>query len=253
MLESVREKSPLVHFLTNYVTANDCANITLALGASPIMADTIEEVEDMVRIASSLVLNIGTLNARTLDSMLLAGKSANQKGIPVVLDPVGVGASVFRNKAVERILKEIKLSVIKGNASEMRFLCEGVANKKGVDASSEDWDLSVDKLKELSQEYGCVCAMSGEVDCIVSSQGVARIYNGTSQLTSITGSGCMSGAMIGAFVGSGEDGFSSSIAGLALMGIAGEVAEGGNGSFARGIIDVISNAKDYAQRIRVEL
>lgn len=253
MLERVREKSPLVHFLTNYVTANDCANITLALGASPIMADCIEEVEDMVKIASSLVLNIGTLNTQSLDSMLLAGKYANKKGIPVVLDPVGVGASAFRNRAVERILDEVKIAVIKANASEMRFLCEGGAGGRGVDASEEDKNLNIEKIKALSNQYQCVCAMSGEVDYILQGERVAKVYNGVERLRGITGSGCMCGAMIGAFLGAGEDAFESSVVSLALMGIAGELSGGGNGSFSQGILDVISNAKEHIQRIRVEL
>lgn len=138
LLSRVRSRTPLVHFLTNYVAVNDCANMTLACGGSPVMADQGSEVEQMVALCSALVINIGTANERVLDSMLLAGRRANELGIPVVLDPVGVGASDFRNDAVRELLREVNFSLIKGNISEIFFLAGGMASTRGVDAARAD-------------------------------------------------------------------------------------------------------------------
>ena len=135
ILSAVRQKRPLVHFITNYVTVNDCANMTLALGGSPIMADDLREVEQIVGHCSALVLNIGTLSERTVQSMLAAGKEANRLGRPVVFDPVGVGASRFRNETAAMLLREVRFDVIKGNISEIAYLAEGIGTTKGVDAN----------------------------------------------------------------------------------------------------------------------
>ena len=137
-IQKVRLNAPLIHHITNYVTVNDCANITLAIGASPIMADDAQEVLEITTMSNALVLNIGTLNERTIVSMLLAGKKANELGIPIILDPVGAGASRFRNETVKKLLNDIHFSVIRGNISEMCFLAGLKSSTKSVDASLED-------------------------------------------------------------------------------------------------------------------
>ena len=134
LLNRLKNKKPLIHNITNYVTVNDCANILLAIGASPIMADDLKESADITSIASALVINIGTLNERTIESMIASGKKANELNIPVVLDPVGAGASSFRNETTKRILEEIKISVLRGNISEIKFIAGLESEKKGVDA-----------------------------------------------------------------------------------------------------------------------
>lgn len=255
VLASVAEKKPIVHFLTNYVSANDCANVVLALGGSPIMADAIEEVEEILSLASSLVINIGTINAQTFSSMLLAGKIANQKGIPIVLDPVGAGASKFRNESVMEILESIRIDVIKANASEMSFIAQGKINTGGVDANPKDQNLDQTQIQEVARRYGCVCAVTGEIDWIIDQKESIALKHGVARLSSITGSGCMIGAMIGTFLGASEDAFCSSVAGVGLMGIAGEIADPikGNGSFHTKILDVISASSEYIKRISVGL
>ena len=137
-LDNVRRTTPLVHNITNYVTVNDVANILLACGASPIMSDEPEDVEDITSICGGLNINIGTLNSRTITSMLLAGKKANQLGHPVVLDPVGAGASRLRTDTAFRLLKDVKFTVIRGNISEIKTLASGAGTTKGVDADVAD-------------------------------------------------------------------------------------------------------------------
>ena len=138
LLNEVRNKKPLVHNITNYVTVNDCANILLAIGASPIMADDIKEAADITKISSALVINIGTLNERTIESMIASGKKANELNIPVIFDPVGAGASEFRNETTKKILEEVKISVLRGNMSEIKFISGLESSTKGVDASESD-------------------------------------------------------------------------------------------------------------------
>lgn len=145
LLNRLKNKKPLIHNITNYVTVNDCANILLAIGASPIMADDLKESADITSIASALVINIGTLNERTIESMIASGKKANELNIPVVLDPVGAGASSFRNETTKRILEEIKISVLRGNMSEIKFIAGLESETKGVDASESDLKVIVMK------------------------------------------------------------------------------------------------------------
>ena len=159
LLDEVRNKKPLVHNITNYVTVNDCANILLALGASPIMADDIKEAADITKISSALVINIGTLNERTIESMIASGKKANELNIPVVFDPVGAGASEFRNETTKRIIEEVKISVLRGNMSEIKFISGLESTTKGVDASESDMqsgnDEGVNVAKNLANKLNC--------------------------------------------------------------------------------------------------
>ena len=253
ILEELRRKKPLIHHLTNYVTVNDCANIVLAIGASPIMADDIEEVETITALASALVLNIGTLNQRTITSMVAAGKKANQKNIPVILDPVGAGASELRNRTVARLLEQIRIDVLRGNMSEIRFISGLEASTKGVDASENDianGDKSgMETAKNLAQKLNCVVAITGATDLISDGKRSLYIQNGHPMLSRVTGTGCMSTSLVGAFAGATADYFLAALAGIISMGIAGEIAfaeagSKGTGSFHAAIIDSISELND---------
>ena len=253
LLNKLKEKNPLVHNITNYVTVNDCANILLAIGASPIMADDLKECIDITSIASSLVINIGTLNERTIESMIASGKKANELNIPIVFDPVGAGASDFRNKTAKRILDEVKISVLRGNMSEIKFIAGLESETKGVDASKADLNSgneeSVNVAKVLAKKFNCTVAITGATDIVSDGERVAIIKNGTKMLSNITGTGCMTTALVGGYLGvcdNQNDYFAAAVAGIISMGICGEVAEEkaghiGLGSFHMAIMDAISN------------
>ena len=250
LLDEVRNKKPLVHNITNYVTVNDCANILIAIGASPIMADDIKEAADITKISSALVINIGTLNERTIESMITSGKKANELDIPVVFDPVGAGASEFRNETTKRILEEVKINVLRGNMSEIKFISGLEASTKGVDASDSDINIGnndgINVAKNLAENLNCVVAITGATDIISDGKRVAILENGTKMLANVTGTGCMTTALVGAFCGAGLDYFTGAISGIMSMGIAGEIAfekagQLGTGSFHIAIIDAISN------------
>jgi hydroxyethylthiazole kinase len=222
-LKAVKEKSPLIHHITNYVTVNDCANMTLAIGASPVMADDIEEVEEMVGFSGALVINIGTLNERTIRSMITAGKKANEHGIPVILDPVGIGATKLRTNTVKRLLENIKFTVIRGNMSEIKLLGGIDTIIKGVDstASAEGGE---EIAATLSKSLSCTIAITGAVDIVTDGIRICHITNGDKLLSSITGTGCMCTSLIGSYLGAGKDSFISAIGGIMTMGLAGELA-----------------------------
>jgi hydroxyethylthiazole kinase len=249
LLDVLHSKKPLVHHITNYVTVNDCANIVLAIGASPIMADDLDEVEAITAIASALVLNIGTLNQRTITSMLAAGKKANELQIPVVLDPVGAGASPLRNETTRELLKQIQVSVLRGNMSEIRFVSGLAASTKGVDASEADLENTSRNggqiAQALAQKLKCVVAITGAIDYIADGVRTASIANGHPMLSRVTGTGCMCTSLVGSFCGATSNYFEAAVSGVACMGIAGEMAfkvagDRGTGSFRTAIIDSIS-------------
>jgi len=250
LLDEVRNKKPLVHNITNYVTVNDCANILLAIGASPIMADDIKEAADITKISSALVINIGTLNERTIESMIASGKKANELNIPVVFDPVGAGASDFRNATTKRILEEVKVSVLRGNMSEIKFISGLESKTKGVDASESDANIGndegIDIAKNLADRLKCTVAITGAIDIVSDGKRVVLLENGTKMLSEVTGTGCMTTSLVGAFAGAGYDHFIAAISGITSMGIAGEIAfekagQIGTGSFHIAIIDAIGN------------
>lgn len=248
--ETVRNQIPLVHCITNYVTVNDVANALLACGGSPIMADDIEEVSDITSISNALVINIGTLNQRTIASMIKAGKTANEKGIPVVFDPVGAGASALRNRAAQQLLEEVKFTAIRGNLSEISFLAGLEASTRGVDVSEADSARDGAAVaKAAAEAYHCVVAITGAVDIVTDGKQVARIQNGVPQMGKVTGTGCMLSGVVGAYVGANSDTFRAVTAAIASMGIAGELAyersrELGTGSLHIGIIDALSQIND---------
>lgn len=264
MLEDVRTKKPLVHHITNYVTVNDCANIVLAIGASPIMADDIDEVEAITSISSALVLNIGTLNRRTVESMLAAGKKANALGIPVVFDPVGAGASQLRNQTTERILEEVQISVLRGNISEIRFAAGFEADTKGVEASDADLSTGLDEGRAIAEKVAtglnCVAAITGATDIISNRERTIFIENGTEHLSNVTGTGCMCTSLVGAFCGASgiDETLIAAAAGVLTMGLCGELAYAsarqiGYGSFHTAIIDAVSklNAEIIGGRAKI--
>ena len=254
IFENVRTRSPLIHNITNYVTVNDCANMVLACGASPIMADDAAEVEDITTICGGLNINIGTLNSRTIESMLLAGKKANQLGHPVVFDPVGAGASRLRTDTAFRLLHEIKFTVIRGNISEVKTLASGTGTTKGVDADVADkvteasLDHAVAFAKKFAAETGAVVAITGAIDIVADAQTAYCIRNGNPMMSSITGTGCQLSALTAAFVTANPDTpLESAAAAVCAMGLAGEIAHkrltplDGNSTYRNYIIDAIYN------------
>ncbi|TDT57272.1 hydroxyethylthiazole kinase [Fonticella tunisiensis] len=249
LLSGVREKKPLIHNITNYVTVNDCANIILALGGSPVMADDIDEVEEMTSIASSLVINIGTLNSRTIEPMIRAGKKANEAGIPVIFDPVGIGATTLRTKTAERLINEVKFSVIRGNMSEIKILAGIDARIKGVD-STEGTHGGEEIALSLAMRLGSVIAITGAKDIISDGKRLCTIENGHKMLSMVTGTGCMSTCLIGTYSGVTNDYYLSAAAGILTMGLAGEKAykslrKGeGTGTFRMRLFDSIYNLSE---------
>lgn len=252
LLEEMRCNVPLVHNITNYVTVNDCANAILAIGASPIMADDIREAADITSISQALVINMGTLNQRTVESMVTAGKKANELEIPVVFDPVGAGASKFRNETVKYILSNVKVSILRGNLSEMSYIAGLQVNTKGVDSAEEDnKNDAVSVAKKAAVLYNCIAAITGAVDVISDGNKVTKISNGHKMLSKVTGTGCMTSALVGSFAGAAymnesRDYYSAAVGGIMTMGIAGETAyetagQIGTGTFHISIIDAISN------------
>lgn len=257
LLLSVKEKGPLVHHITNYVTVNDCANIVLALGGSPVMADAKEEVSDMVSIASSLVINIGTLNHVTVESMIIAGKKANELGIPVILDPVGAGATPYRKDAALKLINEVKFSVIKGNLAEVKVLNGMKAASKGVDSEEISVDDAEKVAKELAKKLDTVAAITGKTDYISDGSNIIKVENGHEILKKVTGTGCMTASLIGTFSGVTKDYLMAATAGIMTMGISGEMSYEkvcknglGSGSLKVNIIDSVFNLtqEDFLKR-----
>lgn len=254
--EALHNKRALIHHITNYVTVNDCANVVLAIGASPIMADELSEVEEMVGICDALVLNIGTANERTIASMLKAGKAANAKGIPVVLDPVGVGATMFRRQSVAKLMDTISFSIIRGNMAEIKTIAGLEAKSAGVDSLEEESDGAKIALN-LAKKLGCVIAITGKIDVISDGTLCYTLQNGDMALTQVTGTGCMSTSLIGSFIGASNNAFASALAGILTMSISGELAEKskGIGSFHTSLINRIGqmDLRTILERCNVSL
>ena len=252
--DNVREKHPLVHNITNYVTVNDVANILLACGGSPIMADDSEEVEDITSICQGLNINIGTLNKNTIPSMFLAGKKANALGHVVLLDPVGAGASGLRTKTANELVRDIKFTVIRGNISEIRTLIEGTGNTKGVDAdvadavTEETLDQAVQFVKQFAAKSGSIVAITGAIDLVSDGEKCYVIRNGRPEMGKITGTGCqLSGMMTAFLVANPDNHLEAAAAAVCTMGLAGEIGWGrmqegdGNSTYRNRIIDAVYN------------
>lgn len=254
LLETLRNKSPLIHNITNYVTANDCANILIACGASPIMADEKEEVEEITSICAGLNINLGTIKSHTVPSMLIAGKRSNELNLPVILDPVGVGASKFRTDTANTLLSKLKFTVIRGNLSEIKTLALGRIGSNGVDANKKD-EITKENLEEtvafakgFAKITGSVIAITGGIDVIADEEKAYCIYNGNPMMCTVTGTGCQLSALITAFVSANPlYPLEAAAAAVCAMGIAGEIAYkrltsiDGNLSYRNYIIDAIYN------------
>lgn len=219
----LKEARPLVHHITNYLTVNDCANITMFIGAAPVMAEAREEVEEMVAMAGALVLNIGTLRREQVESMLIAGRQANRLNIPIVLDPVGAGATSYRTEVARQLLIELRIAIIKGNAGEIGTLAGTGGKVRGVDSDGLSGD-PVLVAKALATSTGAVVVISGPTDIVTDGDRTALVDNGHPLMGHISGTGCMASSIVGAFAAASKDRVLSSAAALAAFGIAGELA-----------------------------
>jgi len=254
-LNSVREKSPLIHNITNYVVMNNTANGLLAIGASPVMAHAIDEVADMAGIASALVINIGTLDAEWVEAMLIAGKTANAKNTPIVFDPVGAGATPYRTRVCKLIMEECKPSIIRGNASEIMALCNAGTQTKGVD-STDSSDIALDSAKALAKQTGAVVVVSGQTDYITDGTNVKTVQNGNPMMARVTGMGCTASAMVAAFAAVNPNMLDAATHGMAIMGIAGEIATHrslGNGSLQVNFLDELYNINAETIKANIKL
>lgn len=223
-LEAVREQAPLVHSITNLVVMNFNANALLALGASPVMAHAEEEVREMVGIAQALVLNIGTLEPDWIRAMKLALTAARERGIPVVLDPVGAGATPYRNAALAELLQAGSPTIVRGNASEIMSLAGLAVRTRGVDSAASSLE-AVDAARSLARELGAVVCVSGAEDHVVDASGRwATLSNGHPWMTRVTGVGCSASALVGAFAAVQPDAWRATLAAMAYLGVVGETA-----------------------------
>ncbi|BAE83191.1 hydroxyethylthiazole kinase [Desulfitobacterium hafniense] len=243
-LQALKQKTPLVHAITNVVTVNDCANSLLAVGASPAMCEAADEVFEFSQLAGSLYLNLGTLTKEQEMAAYLAIRGATLKGIPVILDPVACGAIPRKKATIERLGHFGRFTVIKGNLGEVKALAGLAARVRGVDSLDEGND-GLEACQSLARAYGCVVAATGKVDIVADGQRACLIENGTEMLTRITGAGCMAGALVAGFCGAYEDAFGATVAALLTMSLAGELAQetsGGElpGTFRAHLIDQLS-------------
>lgn len=267
-LENVRTKAPLIHNITNYVTVNDVANILLACGGSPIMADDQEEVEEITSICGGLNINIGTLNRNTIPSMLLAGKKSNELGHKVLLDPVGAGASKLRTDTALKLMQEVKFDVIRGNISEIKTLALGNGSTKGVDANIADavteknLKETIHFIKTFAKKNDCVIVITGAIDLVSDYSTCYVIRNGCKEMGHITGTGCqLSGLMTAYLVANPELTLEAAAAAVCAMGLAGEIGlskmrEGdGNATYRNRIIDAIytMTAEELEKGARYEI
>jgi hydroxyethylthiazole kinase len=242
-LRRLRETRPLVHQITNYVVMNETANATLAIGALPVMAHAPEEVEEMVGLAGALVLNIGTLSSSWVDAMLIAGRAANARGVSVVLDPVGVGATRYRTDTARRILGEVEVAVLRGNAGEVATLAGVDAEVRGVESIGAA-GTAADVARAAAVALGVVASVTGSIDHVSNGERVVAVENGHPLLGSITGTGCMSSAITGAFLAvRPDDPLEAAAEALAAFGVAGENAAPGArgpGSFHVNLYDSLA-------------
>ncbi|APW65435.1 MULTISPECIES: hydroxyethylthiazole kinase [Arcobacteraceae] len=247
-IKRLRQNSPLIHNITNIVVANYVANGLLSMGCSPIMSNAIEEMDELPAICQALVINIGTLTSEQVKSMIKAGKSANKNNIPVVLDPVGVGATSFRKQTVQTLLKEIKFDLIRGNAGEIAHLAQVNWKAKGVDAGSGEANFS-QIAKDVALKYDCIVSISGEIDYISDGLKVAKIDNGTTLFPKITGSGCLLSAVCGAFLTLGENSFELTVSACTSYAIAGQIVkeqlnDNQTGQFYIALLDSLAKLDD---------
>ena len=242
-LQALRQKRPLIHHLTNFVTMTDCANITLAVGASPTMTNAVEEVAEMAAAADALVINLGTLQQWTLEAMLIAGKAAATRGIPIVFDPVGAGGTTFRTKAAIRLMEELPMTVIRGNLSEITCLAAHKSGENlGVD-NGETRDVTLELVEHIANETGTTIVITGAQDAVSDGTRSYLLGNGCPMLTYVTGTGCMTTSLIASFA-SVTAPVVAAAAGVTTMGLAGETAllrggDAGPGTFHQHLFDAV--------------
>jgi hydroxyethylthiazole kinase len=255
-VKDIRHLSPVIHNITNYVVMNTTANALLAIGASPVMAHAEEEVADMVGIASALVINVGTLSKEWVKAMFKAMEHAAKRGIPIVLDPVGAGATPYRTKTVQDLVAATRPSIIRGNASEIMALCGDRATTKGVDSTEASKD-ALGAARSLHDSLDSVICISGETDYIVSGRDIFRVRNGHPMMTRVTGFGCTASALCGAFAAVNTDHALAAAQAMAVMGIAGEMAAEraeGPGTLQMHFLDALYRLTedDITRRTRLE-
>lgn len=266
ILAQIRAASPLIHCITNYVTVNDVANILLAIGARPIMADDPEEVEEITTLCAGLCLNIGTLNARTIPSMIAAGKRARALGHPIVLDPVGAGASRLRTATALRILDEVRPTLIRGNISEVQTLAVGTGTTQGVDANAadavteENLAAAAELLRAFAARTEAIVAVTGAIDLVTDGRDCYAIRNGRAEMGQVTGTGCQLSALLAAALATAPlDPLAAVSETAALMGVAGEIAwaqmgeRDGNATYRTRIIDAVyrMSAEELSQHMNI--
>lgn len=243
-----RRRKPLIHCINNHVTANDCANMLLACGGSPIMAEDPDEVKEITAMCDGLVLNMGTPNPRKIEAMLRAGMEANRLGHPVILDPVGVGSSDMRRNAAHRLLESVRFAAIRANATEVATLVQGVEAHRGVDADREETETRVvaQNARLLSKKTGAVVVVTGDTDIVTDGKTTYRVHNGHPMMRTVTGSGCQLSVLLGAYVTSNQgNALQAALAGVCAMGLCGEIAHGrlgaldGNASYRNYMIDAV--------------
>jgi hydroxyethylthiazole kinase len=241
-LRRLRERKPLVHQITNYVVMNETANATLALGALPVMAHAREEVEEMVGLAGALVINIGTLSPHWVEAMLAAGLAANERNIPVALDPVGAGATRYRTDAAKRLLDEVDVSVLRGNAGEVATLVGVEAEVRGVESIGAGAD-TAELARAAARSLGVVASVTGPIDHVSDGERVIAIANGHPLLATVSGTGCMSTAITGCFLAVAEEPLDAAVEALVAFGVAGEDAARdakGPGTFHANLYDALA-------------
>jgi len=242
LLNAVRNNRPLVHHITNTVTINDCANITLSVGAAPVMAGAIEEVAEMAKIAGALVLNIGTLTPGQVDAMIVAAEMANRHNIPVILDPVGAGSTRLRTASAELILEECTITILKGNRGEIGVLAGSGGTVRGVDSGGCLGD-PIDATRICAEQWDTTTVMTGDIDIVVSDRSVYLVRNGHPMMDRLSGTGCMAASVTAAFAAVSQDSGIAAAAALAAFGFSGEIAgERARGpySFRIGLVDALS-------------
>lgn len=255
-VRAIRQTAPVVHSITNYVVMNSTANALLALGASPVMAHAEEEMEEMVGIASALVINIGTLSPAWVRAMFRAAEAARKRKIPIVLDPVGAGATSYRTRTAHELIRAFPPEIIRGNASEIMALIEADAKTKGVDSTASS-DAAVVIGRQLHEQCGSVVCISGETDYTIGPAGVVKTRNGHILMTRVTGLGCTASALCGAFAAVTPDPAMAAAEAMAVMGIAGEIAfarSEGPGSLQIQFLDALYRlgTDDIQRALRIE-
>ena len=255
-ISSIRQKSPVVHNITNYVVMNSTANALLSLGASPVMAHAAEEVEEMVNIASALVINIGTLSPHWVKAMFAAARQAKKRNVPIVVDPVGAGATSYRTRTARELIEEAPPAIIRGNASEIMALLEEEAKTKGVDSIASSAS-ALDCGRRLSRIHGSVVSISGEWDYVIDGDDVTKIMNGHPMMPRVTGLGCTASSLSGAFAAVNSSYALAAAEAMAVMGIAGEMAAEnarGPGSLQMHFLDALYrlSEEDIRRRLKTE-